>query len=99
MHAINVIRCMRIFTNTLGSYHWILIRWGVGWEGVWPNLSLHLVYHFQGKLDFPVVVNRTYLRELDTVATYSVISCKDARFCDFLFNFLHSNPLLKRGLH
>ena len=38
------------------------------------------------------------LRELYTLGRFSDIFYKQDKFCDFLFAFLHTRPLLKRGL-
>ena len=38
------------------------------------------------------------LRSMDTLGEFPAISYRGDNFYDFLFTFLHINPLLKRGL-
>ena len=47
-------------------------------------------------LDNPFIIVK--LREMDTLDRFSAIFHKGDNFCDFLFAFLSTNPLLKRGL-
>ena len=46
-----------------------------------------------------VTARFVYLRQLDSFDRFLAICYKGDSFCDFLYGFYHSKPLLKRSLH
>ena len=59
------------------------------------HLGLLWQYDFHSKHPIKKVM---FLRGLDTLERFSIIFHKGDNFCNFLFTFLHTRPLLKRGL-